>query len=413
MFHPSQPDAYWRRHDDGFKLAEEGFVRSDTDGKPLETYTTVENLGGGSFGVTYSAISDKQRDPSGAKQKPTHVLKVILQSGAYEDAYDTAMLEYYASVLIDRVGKEFKNEVCNIRAVCAQHVFTSEKNIVIVFPYENATSLAKFNLDGFHESFEKDNYAYQLELFQLAYWMCDAVRVLNSFGIYHRDIKPANMIVTLPLVNSGPVPTTTGLKLIDFGETCASREEIARVRQVEDPLWFSALTCDTVNRRNRFFYVKGATRFIDPLAQGNLDNVGFRFIVKFEPTEEMNFGWNPYMVEYDEANMKIMFPKFEMFACAMSIDNLVNIKPYTSLVPREIDVNEPRLTTSMSDMLLKMTNLDWRARPSSDDICTFFYNEHVNLVKRRSTVLISTLQTTTINTQAGERKKKHRHGKNE
>ena len=369
MFHPTRPDMYWRKHDDRIDVLFAGLDlrRKDHHGLVVETYTTVGDLGSGALADTYSAIALSLKQVNNPLQKPTHVLKIFRQKGK-----NSAELEFFASVMVDELGKAKGQPVCNIRAVCAEHIFKDEfQRNVLVFPFEDAVDLHDFNMLQLHKSFKTDDIGYHIQLLKIAIWMCDAVRVLNTLKIYHRDIKLENMIVSRGVQRSRGVPDVTSLKLIDFGQTCVGREEIEAAMFQADKN-YASLECSASRTDDTCSYECGTPQVSDPLTVGNYSRFATVTHVKFDKTVEiMSLPAVYYDVEYHHNDIDVMWPKFEMFSCAISIYDLMVTTKNSNYNPPTITHAE-RSTKALTAMLQLMTSPNWRNRPTAQQAIDVF-----------------------------------------
>jgi serine/threonine protein kinase len=339
------PSDYWKKHEE-FPQIGLRFPIKSPDGKAYFLDVIDGEIGHGAYGVTYRAELTNPRDEIiYGRIKPKYIVKqyFIFDMQRPELALSHAYHEFYTARYLERLdiakpslfekSKEEKlreaklNGMCVKFAACAIDMFVdlSQNLILTVFPFDDAQNLDAYMTNQFYQSFATDPLNYRKQVLNISKRVCGIVKILNDAEIYHDDIKATNMIVNAADVELGKTPVVTELKFIDFGETCMDFQTIAKLQQPGDtPDMMEHMLCDTPHGTMSASY-RGTEGYRDPAAKK--------------------------VYKYD--NVKILWPLFEMYSCAVVMQHLID--PHFRMLRPVRFVKTERSTTEFSDLIDWMT----------------------------------------------------------
>jgi serine/threonine protein kinase len=160
-----------------------------------DTYTILQKLGQGSFGVTYLAVKE------GDSSKRYVIKKIKMKQNRIADMFTE----------INILSKIQKNG-CKPTLLCFHDYFVDAENQtinIVTEAFENSSTLSAFIRDVKEQSV----YLTHEELLKIMNGLLDGLSYLHKLGIGHGDIKPDNILINKNLET----------QIIDFGLSCSKK----------------------------------------------------------------------------------------------------------------------------------------------------------------------------------------------
>jgi len=354
MQHP-----HWREHDEFKPAGLEALEDKSKDG-PTVYYVLISRLQEGDQGEAFVASKYVGAHPNVEPDEntpKTHVIKrhFARKSETDKETERRVKREFDISKFIALADRVDRGSVCTKNAVCAESFFKYRGEFFTVFPWENAVDMQDFLLYKFYKTFFTDKEYHQVQVAKMALFVCEAVNNLNAHGVYHEDIKPENILVKYTERGKGKAPLVTGIKLIDFGFSCAHFD--AKYLELMNPddkeSMLESLDCAREPKSTEFIY-RAPPPQRDPLA-----GVG----TARYPAERN--------IVYPASSVKRLWPLFEMFSCAVLIQCLIdpeqNVAKDTVPVFRTTDRSLPGLQS----LIIEMTSSNFDIRTTMGHVIPF------------------------------------------